>query len=63
VKRYRRFQILTPYFYCMRCDAGTTGPDAETEATAHADEAGHEVRVVNETEAIVRPAADEEAAL
>jgi hypothetical protein len=58
VKRYRRFQVCVPYFYCIRCDAGTTGPDAETAGQAHADEAGHEVRVVNKAEAIIRPAAE-----
>jgi hypothetical protein len=53
-----RYRVRVPYFYCIRCTAGTTGPDAEAEGQAHADEYGHEVRVVAKAEAIIRPVAE-----
>jgi hypothetical protein len=55
MKFYRRFQIKTPYFYCVRCPDGSTGPDAEALGRAHVEATGHEVRVSASTELILRP--------
>jgi len=54
----RRFQVHTPYFYCVRCPEGTTGPDAEAQGCAHVEATGHEVRVASKTEVILRPLAE-----
>jgi hypothetical protein len=52
----RRFQIRTPYWYCTKCDVGSTGYDAEDGARAHVEDTGHEARVAAGSELILRPA-------
>jgi hypothetical protein len=76
MRRYRRYQLLPPYAYCMGCrwadaDAPEGRPSqpvderVEQVARAHADDSRHEVRLVRTQEVIIRPAefTEEEAAL
>jgi hypothetical protein len=62
-KPYRSYQVCTPYWFCTRCAAGSSGQDAEDQGGAHRDASGHEVHVVSKAVVILRPVQEAEAAL
>ncbi len=60
MKLTRRYQVLPDHWHCLDDGCLTegscgSGPDSEAEATLHAAETGHEVRVTAGSTVTIRP--------